>query len=142
MSKRGNGEGGIYQRKSDGKWCGSVVLDGSKRKVLYGKTRREVANKLVALQRDQQRGVPVLSDRLTVGGFLPTWLVSVKLTVKPRTWTRYEGLTRLHLVPTLGKLPLAKLDRHHLSTLYAEKVEGGAVAAQGEPHAPRPAHGA
>jgi hypothetical protein len=25
--KRGNGEGTIYQRESDGKWCASVSLD-------------------------------------------------------------------------------------------------------------------
>jgi hypothetical protein len=48
--RRGNGEGGIYQRESDGKWCASVDLgfvNGKRRrKVIYGKTRKEVADKL------------------------------------------------------------------------------------------------
>ena len=52
--RRGNGEGGIYQRESDGKWCASVDLgfvNGKRRrKVIYGKTRKEVADKLKALQ--------------------------------------------------------------------------------------------
>ena len=42
--RRGNGEGGIYQRESDGKWCASVDLgfvNGKRRrKVIYGKTAR------------------------------------------------------------------------------------------------------
>jgi len=50
MAKRhGNGEGGIYQRESDGIWCASVDLgfmNGKRRrKVIYGKTCKEVADK-------------------------------------------------------------------------------------------------
>ncbi|MCS6881762.1 MAG: hypothetical protein NZU74_10540 [Chloroflexaceae bacterium] len=54
--RRGNGEGAIYQRESDGKWCASVDLgfiNGKRmRKVIYGETRKEVAAKLKALHRD------------------------------------------------------------------------------------------
>ena len=57
MGKRGNGEGSIYQRtikrtlkdgtvRSTPVWCAAVSLDGGKRKILYGKTRGEVAKKL------------------------------------------------------------------------------------------------
>ncbi len=42
MAKRANGEGSIYQRKSDGKWVGSISLDKGQRKVFYGKTKKEV----------------------------------------------------------------------------------------------------
>jgi integrase len=46
-NRRGSGEGSIYQRK-DGRWCAQVSLGykpGGKphRKLLYGKTRNEVA---------------------------------------------------------------------------------------------------
>ena len=46
--KRGNGEGSIY-RKADGRWVTQYTAEtaqGTKRKTLYGKTRREVAEKL------------------------------------------------------------------------------------------------
>jgi len=51
MSKRrGKGEGAIYQRESDGKWCATVDLgfvNGKRRrKVIYGETRKDVADKL------------------------------------------------------------------------------------------------
>ena len=49
--RRGHGEGGIYHRESDGKWRASVDLgfvNGKcRRKVIYGKTRKEVADKLL-----------------------------------------------------------------------------------------------
>jgi hypothetical protein len=46
--KRGNGEGTIY-RRPDGRWCTqiTVYVNGKrKRPTLYGKTRKEVADKL------------------------------------------------------------------------------------------------
>ena len=45
MAKRGNGAGSIYHRKSDGKWVGSITLSDGKRKVIYGKTKKEVQEK-------------------------------------------------------------------------------------------------
>lgn len=72
-SRRGHGEGSIYQR-SDGLWCASINLDivngKRKQKVIYGKTRREVAEKLKILLRDQQQGRPIATGRQTVGQFL------------------------------------------------------------------------
>ena len=52
--KRGNGEGSIYQRSSDGRWFG-VVLMGSDsrgrliRRSVSARTRAEVVDKLKAL---------------------------------------------------------------------------------------------
>jgi hypothetical protein len=44
MPKRGNGEGSVYQRKSDGKWVTSITLDNGRRKVLYSNTQQEAIN--------------------------------------------------------------------------------------------------
>ncbi len=49
MSKRGNNEGSIYYQKSRERWAGVVTLDGGKRKVLYGKTRQDVAHVIPGL---------------------------------------------------------------------------------------------
>jgi hypothetical protein len=72
--RRGNGEGAIYQRDSDGKWCASVdlgLVNGKrKRKVIYGKTRKEVADKLKALHRDQAAGINLTPQQQTVKHFL------------------------------------------------------------------------
>ncbi len=59
-TRRGHGEGAIYYRESDQRWCTSVDLgwvNGKrKRKVIYGKTRKEVSEKLKVMLRDQQQG--------------------------------------------------------------------------------------
>jgi integrase len=55
MARRGSGEGGIFQRESDGRWVATVELgkgsNGKRlRKVVYGSTKREVQAKLKAAQ--------------------------------------------------------------------------------------------
>lgn len=60
--RRGHGEGSITQRK-DGRWEARADLgyvNGKRKcKSIYGKTRREVAEKLKKSLRDQQQGLPV-----------------------------------------------------------------------------------
>ena len=50
-TRRGNLEGSIYQR-NDGKWCGQVLIGYKSngkpnRKTFYGRTREEVAKKIL-----------------------------------------------------------------------------------------------
>jgi len=46
MAKRGPNEGSVYRRRSDGRWVAAISLgwrDGRRvRKLVYGRTRREV----------------------------------------------------------------------------------------------------
>ncbi len=43
--RRGHGEGSVYQQ-TDGRWTAAITLENRKRKVFYGKTRKEVQEKL------------------------------------------------------------------------------------------------
>ncbi len=129
-SRRGHGEGSIYQRESDGKWCAVVDLgyvNGKrKRKVIYGDTRREVAEKLKVLLRDQQQGLPVAVERQTVAQFLSRWLADLEgSNLAPKTLVSYEGTMRLHIVPTLGRYQLEKLGPQHVQALLTAKRQSG-----------------
>ncbi len=129
-SRRGHGEGAIYQRESDGLWVGSVDLgyvNGKrKRKTIYGKTRREVAEKLKVVLREQQQGLPVAIERQTVAQFLDRWLADdVKPTKAPKTYASYAETVRVHLNPTLGRVPLAKLSPQDVQMLLSSKTAAG-----------------
>jgi integrase len=129
MGKRGNGEGSIYFRTSDGKWVGSITLENRKRKVFYGKTRKEVQEKLKVVLREQQQGTLVTAPKQTLAQFLTDWLEnSQKQSVRPRTYERYEELVRLHIAPALGRYELQKLSAQHLQAFYAKKAEEGLSA--------------
>ena len=126
--RRGNGEGTILKRK-DGRWAAAIVQDDGSRKWIYGKTRREVAGRLTKVQRDIAEGRPVMNERLTVAEYLCCWLYEVaKQRTRPMTFRGYEHLVRLHLLPTLGRVRLAKLSPHHVHSLIDHKTREGRLA--------------
>jgi len=117
--RRGRGEGSIFKRE-DGSWCASItigVLDGKRRrKFVYGKTRKEVAEKLQILQRQHAAGVTFTT--LSVNAFLEQWLEqTVKRNNRVRTYDKYAEDVAHHLVPTLGHHQLAKLTPSHVQAL-------------------------
>jgi integrase len=61
-------------------------------------------------QTDRRRGLwvdPSAGD-ITFGEYAPTWL-DQRFDLRPRTLELYEGLLRLHLMPTFEKIPLGDL---------------------------------
>ena len=127
MGKRGNSEGSIY-RQRENLWAASITLDtaeGRKRKYFYGKTRKEVQEKLATAMHDRKQGTLVMTPNQTVEQFLANWLTAHTPSVRPRTIERYEGFVRLHVVPAIGRVRLDKLTAQHIQTLYAQKLEEG-----------------
>jgi integrase len=125
MTKRGHGEGSIYQRK-DGRWTAEISVQGGKSKFLYGKTRKEVAAKLKTALYEQQKGLLVTGPQQKVEQFLIHWLEDVhKQSVRPRTYERYEEIIRLHLGPGVGHHLLEKLSPQHLQAFYKKKLDEG-----------------
>ncbi|WP_254646495.1 site-specific integrase [Streptomyces sp. GbtcB6] len=114
MSKRrANGEGTITSR-ADGRYQAAAYVyrpDGTRtRKFVYGKTRREVADKLTELQEKTRQGIPAAESTMAFGDYLTYWLAVIASgRLKPSTLNSYEGLTRLYIRPALGKKRLNRL---------------------------------
>jgi len=125
MTRRGHGEGTITQRQ-DGRWEVRISVEGGKRKAIYGKTRREVRQKMADALKSREQGLPIVPERQTAGEFLERWLADVaKQTVRPRTYVRYRQLIRAHALPELGSRPLARLGPQDLQGLYGRKMQAG-----------------
>jgi integrase len=126
--RRGNGEGTITRRK-DGRWEGRYTIHTGtehKRKVLYGRTRAEVAEKLTKAMADRDGGLVFDHENLRVEEYLDRWLKgSVRGNVKSITYESYERIIRVHVVPTLGRVKLNKLHPLHLQSLYRELLDSG-----------------
>ena len=129
MGRRGNGEGTITRRK-DGRWEARYTVhsaEGPKRKVLYGKTRSAVAEKLNKALSDRSSGLSFDAGTLTVGKYLHHWLEDcVKSLVDAgkmahSTFIRYEGIVNNHLKPALGHRKLKELSRADVRRFCKEK---------------------
>jgi len=132
MGKRGNGEGSITKRE-DGRYMARYTvptMNGPKRKTLYGKTRKEAADKLARAVAAQDGTLAFDAGNLKTGEFLKRWLRdSVKDTVRPSTHQRYEQVVRLHLEPAFGAVKLKSLSPAHVQGLYREKLDDGLAPA-------------
>jgi len=105
---RTHGEGTITQRK-DGRWQGALQVDGIRR-VVYGKTRKEVVEKLEAIRRlARDAGAIPNPGKRTLGDLLDAWLETKAPNWKPRTLADYRELCAVHLRPALGSVHLSKL---------------------------------
>ena len=131
MGRRGNGEGTIGRRK-DGRWEGRYYVpteDGPKRKVIYGKTRAEVSEKLTKALSDRANGIVYDNENITVGEYLDVWLKrSVYGSVRQSTYDRDTNLVNNHIKPVLGSLKLKKLNSAHVQNFYRNRLDTGLSA--------------
>ena len=127
-SRRGRGEGSIYQRK-DGLWCAQVTTGYSatgkqQRKTVYGESKKEVQEKLLKEQQRILQGLPEPSD-MTLSVCVDYWLdATIKLKVRKSTLDRY----RTHcewIKGELGRVPVAQVSPFQVSTLYRTLSEKG-----------------
>jgi len=131
--RRGNNEGGIYQRESDGLWCASVSVESGKRKVLYGKTREDVASKLVTALNDVKNGLTLPSYRMTLGAFLEQWLADVVWQRnRPSTAQGYEFYVRKYIIPALGRHQIRKLTPQQVQRFLNETHAKGLAPRTGQ----------
>jgi len=126
--KRGNGEGDISRRK-DGRWEGRYYVEG-KRRCVYGKARKEVAEKLAKAITVQNLGAAFEPSNITVGEFFAQYEDAVRHTMKRRSFETYLDIARLHLLPAFGPLKLKLLTREPVQRLYSQKRDAGLSAAR------------
>lgn len=129
--KRGAGEGSIVKR-SDGRWMGSVTVKRNnngtlKRRCFYGKTRKEVAEKMNSCIIQINNGTYIdESESPTLEEWLKTWLYTYKKNaVRATTFEQYETVLRVHAIPALGNIRLSKLKAYEVQSLYNKMLENG-----------------
>ena len=75
----------------------------------YAKTKEGARQKLRAMQRKQDQGLPLVTSTMPLRDYLEQWLASIRNRVRPSTYDRYEVIVRVHILPELGHIKLGKL---------------------------------
>ena len=129
--RRANGEGNIRKRK-DGRWEGRYTAghDPETGKQLFknvlGKTQAEVKDKLNAALEELKRIDVLVSDQMTTGEWLDTWLEHyAKPLMRATTYNNYETLIRLYIKPYVGEVRLNKLTTLQIQKLYNRLLTNG-----------------
>jgi integrase len=128
--KNANGEGSRPRKRPDGRWEARYLSSEGKRRSVYGKTRKEVADKLAeALSSKDYAPVFVPTD-MTVAEFLAHYEDVARNTMKRRSFETYQSIAKVHLLPAFGVIRLKDLRREHVQQTYSRKRDSGLSAAR------------
>ena len=122
QTRRGNGEGSIYQNKD--RWCGQVMMGYNElgkpiRKTFYGDTREDVARQVVAATNNVFNGTVAVEMKkdLTVAKMINDFLWTFKKpSVSDVTFEWYLNIAKAHIIPELGMIPAIELTPHIIQT--------------------------
>ena len=131
---RGNNEGSVYQRKSDGRWVGAITTgygpNGSAvRKTITGSSKADVVRKLRAFLRIAEEESKVTNSSLTFLHLYERWVDSVlAYDVATSTRENYTGLCKKHVLPVFGHRKVKDITVSELDQFLAKKLSGGLSA--------------
>ncbi|MFI0448228.1 tyrosine recombinase XerC [Actinomadura sp. 6N118] len=134
MPKRANGEGSIFPyRNGYAAYAWVTTPAGERRKKwVYGKNREIVHGKYVKLLNEAKQR-PIATTVPTVEQYIAYWLKEViEPNREPNTYSHYELMARLHVLPGLGKKRLDRLSVRDVQQ-WLNKVPGACqCCAQGK----------
>ena len=123
MAKGAKGGGTIRQRP-DGRWEARYTLGIDPKtgkqiqKSVYGKTQKEVRQKLTAITAEIDDGTYMEPCRMTLDEWLDIWLRDYLTGVKPSTAYLYQRQAKLYIRPALGSVRLDRLEPYTIQRFY------------------------
>jgi integrase len=122
-SRRGNGEGSILLR-SDGRWQARVSFgyggDGKRKRFsIYGRTKKDVHEKLLKLRSQRNDNTLTQQGKQTVSQFLNHWLQN-RAEISDRTRDNYQRSIDQQIGRRIGAIQLSKLTPMDVQSLYSQ----------------------
>lgn len=116
--------GGTIRKRSDGRWEARYTLGIDPKtgkqiqKSVYGKTQKEVRQKLTAITAEIDDGTYIPPDKTTVEQWLNIWLKEYMGDKKYGTVRNYKNACKYHIIPYIGQYRLSELKPYTIQTLY------------------------
>ena len=132
--RRANGEGSI-RKKQNGLWEGRIVVGHKENglplyRYVYGKTQKELLDKLHR-SRELYQGADLTEDsRMTLGEWLDRWLETyVAGTVRKSTQNGYRNYCNNYIKPALGSKKITSVTTADIQKMYTKLKKEGRVHA-------------
>lgn len=129
-SRRESGSGSISKRK-DGRWQGQYTNGRDpktgrlRRHTIYGKTQKEVAEKLRTATSSIDRGAYQEPSKLTLAQYAKEYLAHCAVNLSPHTQKSYKTALNNHILPALGSITLTKLTHREIQAFVSSLGLGG-----------------
>lgn len=122
--------GGTIRQRPDGRWEARYTVGrdpgtgGQIQKSVYGKTQKEVRQRLTETLSEIDQGTYMEPVKQTTGAWLETWLAEYTADVKPSTLVSYKTHVKNNLRPYIGGIKLADLGAVAIQKLYNGLLRG------------------
>lgn len=116
MKKRNNGEGSIFFNEKRQRWVGSVTIAKGKRKTVYGKTMKEVREKMLEIKSEVANGMYCDKTDLTVKNYIQQLIDNDKAfnLIKETTYSRKQEI-------------LNKIKTHYIADMPIQSVRSSDI---------------
>ena len=104
---RHKNEGSISQR-ANGSYRAQISLHG-KRLSHSAKTQKECLIWLREKQNQIDKGLSYDFSKIPLAEYMTDWLASAKPSLRYTTWSQYQRVTQLYILPAIGKMKSAEL---------------------------------
>lgn len=132
--KRGANGGGTIRQRADGTWEARITLGTNPgtgkpmRKSVYGKTQKEVRQKMTEVINSLDKGTYQATSKTTVSAWMNEWLDTFCANkLKPYTVTSYRGIIDNHINKHIGALQLQVVKGSHIQRMYNKMIADGAA---------------
>lgn len=146
-SKKNAQGAGTIRKRSDGRWearftTGFDPTTGRQiQKSIYGKTQKEVREKLTELTMEVDTGTYIEPSKMTLEQWMTIWLDEYMFDKKWSTVKHYKAQANTSIIPVLGRYPLSQLDPHLIQTFYNSLLRGKGRTKPLSPKSIRNIHG-
>lgn len=109
----------------------SVGLDPAKgeyriiKQPIKAKNKKEAQRQADEIELSIIHGDYIEPTKLTLGEYLNEWLKTRKLDLKETTWDNYRIIVEAHLIPSLGNLPLQRINPFTIQNYISQKLTSG-----------------
>lgn len=119
-----------YLQKRGKKW--SFVIDigrdgyGSRKQKRFSgfDTKKEAQQAMTEKINEVNQGTYIEPSKETFGDYVEKWFATRKKNLRPSSFNTYKYLIQKHIIPQLGKIPLADLNTFHIETFY-DRLQSG-----------------
>lgn len=116
----------FIRKRKDGRFEGRYLGADGRVHYVYGEKEKDVRARINEAIKTDDVGLAPVSKTLTVEAYLDRWLAdSVKPRLRPRTYDSYAETCRRYIVPAIGAVRIAKLERAHIQRMVADLTARG-----------------
>lgn len=123
-------------KRPDGRWQTQIRIGTNEKgrpqyRYLYAKTKADLQQKVNSVIAQIEGGTYADPHKITLGQWMAEWLEGRRPHIREATWQFYESLSRVHIIPALGKVQLNKITTRDIQRLLNEKLTAGRVTGGG-----------